>query len=106
MASKEGPSSAVPKPPKVDPILRNALRFTVSAKEYQKLHQYLINKSPPAIRKRAPQPPRYESIVHSKNDYNAATIRASLRVFLATQTGLKLWDVVSTKIISRSKTQQ
>ncbi|KAI9700855.1 MAG: hypothetical protein M1836_002225 [Candelina mexicana] len=106
MNSKEGPAPAEAKPTKVDPILRNALRFTVSAKEYKLLHHYLINRSPPAVQKRAPQPRRYESIVLSKNDYNAAAVRASLRVFLATQTGLKLWDVISGKLFSRGQSQQ
>ncbi|KAI9715158.1 MAG: hypothetical protein M1812_006137 [Candelaria pacifica] len=106
MASKDEPAPEATNPAKVDPILRNALRFTVSAKEYKLLHQYLINRSPPAVQKRAPQPRRYESIVHSKNDYNAAAVRASLRVFLATQTGLKLWDVISTKLLSKGKPRQ
>ncbi|KAI9775176.1 MAG: hypothetical protein M1835_005919, partial [Candelina submexicana] len=106
MDSKEEPAPEEPKKPtKVDPILRNALRVTVSAKEYKLLHHYLINRSPPAVQKRAPQPRRYESIVLSQNDYNAATVRASLRVFLTTQTGLKLWDVISGKLFSREQSQ-
>ncbi|KAI9820213.1 MAG: hypothetical protein M1827_005835 [Pycnora praestabilis] len=98
MATSDNDSSAVTPPPKMDPIMRNALRYTVSAKEYKLLHQYLISRSPPAILRRAPQPPRYEAIVKSKDDYNAAAVRASLRVFLATQTGLKLWELVLTKV--------
>jgi len=90
-------------PAKVDPVLRNALRYTISAKEYETLHQYLIKRSPPAVRRRAPQPPRYEAIVRSTNDYNAAAVRASLRVFLGTQTTLKLWDLVNTYILARRR---
>ena len=90
-------------PPKIDPILRNALRYTISAKEYKTLHQYLISRTPPAVQKRAPQPPRYASIVQTNNDFNTAAIRASLRVFVASQAGLKIWDLLSTSILGRGR---
>ncbi len=103
-------ADAYPSPPttpaKVDPVLRNALRYTISAKEYETLHQYLITKSPPAVRERVPQPQRYEAIVKSKNDYNAAAVRASVRVFLATQTGLKIWDLITTHVLARGIPQK
>lgn len=95
MASSGPYSSSPPSPAqiKADPILRNALRYTLSAKEYKTLHQYLISRSPPAIRKRALAPPKYAALVHTKDEYSGAAIRASLRVFVATQTSLKLWDL-------------
>ncbi|KZF22890.1 hypothetical protein L228DRAFT_247303 [Xylona heveae TC161] len=103
MASAPSPNpSASAGNPKVDPILRNALRYTVSAKEYELLHQYLLSRAS-AVRRRAPRPPRYESFVRSKDDYNAAAIRASLRVFFATQAGLKLWELITTKLIARGR---
>ena len=37
----------------VDPILRNALRYTISAREYSLLHKYVISRSR-ALKKRAP----------------------------------------------------
>lgn len=55
------------------------------------------------VRKRAPQPARYEKAVEETGDYNAAAIRASLRVFTATFAGLKVWDVVNAKVLSRGK---
>lgn len=36
-----------------DPILRNALRYTISAREYATLHKYVISRSR-ALKKRAP----------------------------------------------------
>ena len=99
--------SPPPSPPrggaKVDPILRNALRYTISEKEYKTLHEYLITRSPNAVRKRAPEPPRYNAIVQSKDDYNAAAIRASFRLFVASEAGLKIWDLFSTRILGRGR---
>lgn len=106
------PSDPYPSPPpspsqiKADPILRNALRYTLSAKEYETLHQYLISRSPPAVRKRAFQPPKYAALVQTKDDYNGAAIRASLRVFIATQTGLKLWDLIKGTLFARREPQR
>lgn len=103
------PPDPYPSPPpspaqiKADPILRNALRYTLSAKEYKTLHQYLISRSPPAVRKRALQPSKYAALIQAKDDYNGAAIRASLRVFLATQTSLKLWELIKGTLFAREK---
>lgn len=100
------PPSSTPKSAlsskKVDPVLRNALRYTVSARDYQHLHQYLISRSS-TLRKRAPTVARFESIVRSEHDFNPAAVRASLRVFLASQAGLKLWDLISTRLFARGQ---
>lgn len=37
----------------VDPILRNALRYTISAREYEKLHKYVLSRSR-LLKKRMP----------------------------------------------------
>lgn len=104
------PQDSYPSPPSspanIDPILRNALRYTISAKEYKTLHQYLILRTPPAVRKRAPQPPAYSSIVQTNDDFNTAAIRASLRVFVASQTGLKVWDLITTYVLRRDRPQK
>ena len=84
----------------LDPVLRNALRYTVSAKEYQLLHEYLITRAP-LVEKRAPKPKRYEAIVKSDGDYNVSSIRASLRVLVIAYTGLKGWDFLSRKLAER-----
>ncbi|KAI9659932.1 MAG: hypothetical protein M1821_001284 [Bathelium mastoideum] len=88
-----------------DPIIRNALRYTVSEREYKLLHKYLISQAP-AIKRRSVHPARYEAIVKSKGDYNAAAVRASIRVFLGTYTSLKLWELISEKLLSRSGTKR
>ena len=88
---------------KLDPVLQNTLRYTISAKEYKTLHEYLITRSPCAIRRRAPPPPKYAALFKDKDESNAATVRASLRIFLATQVGLKIWDLITTYILQRGK---
>jgi len=82
---------------RVDPVLRNTLRYTISAKEYELLHGYLLSRAS-AIRKRAPRPVRYEAIVESKNDFNVATVRLALRLFATTYIGFKGWEVASQKL--------
>lgn len=84
--------------PTANPIVRNALRVTLSAKEYKLLHEQLIKRSPSLVRSYLPTPSRFEEIVSSKEKYNEAAIRASVRVFLATGTGLKLVDLILQKI--------
>jgi len=95
MASPPSSSgSAVPghsKSTDLDPIARSALRYTLSAKEYKLLHEYLISRVP-AVERRTPPPPRYEAIVKKSDDYNAAAVRASLRVAFGTFTALKTWE--------------
>lgn len=108
MASNDPYPSPPPTPSKakVDPILRNALRYTISAKEYKTLHLYFITRSPAAVRKRAPPPPNYASLVQTKDDYNGAAIRASLRVFIAIQSSLKLWELIKANLLARGKPQR
>lgn len=106
MSSQESYPSPPPSPAKIDPILRNTLRYTISSKEYETLHQYLIKRTPPAVRNQAPQPLRYSSIVQTNDDFNAAAIRASLRVFVASQTGLQLWDLITTYVLRRGRPQK
>ncbi|THY37925.1 hypothetical protein D6C98_10556 [Aureobasidium pullulans] len=81
----------------LDPVTRNALRYTVSAKEYELLHQYLVSRAP-SVQKRALPPKKYEAIVESKHDASISTVRASLRVFITAYSGLKAWDVISRRL--------
>ena len=103
MASAEPYPSPPPSPvpSRADPILRNVLRYTVSAKEYKALHHYLITRSPPAVRKRAPPPAHVKSIAEASDEHNAAAIRASLRVFIASQTALQIWDRITARLFGR-----
>jgi hypothetical protein len=100
-SSASPPPSASGKPQKMDPVLRNALRYTISAKEYELLHQYLLSRAP-AVRKRTPNPKRFETISKGPDDYNVAAIRASLRLGFATFSGLKAWELITTKLLARS----
>jgi hypothetical protein len=99
MTSVSSSSSASSGKP-VDPVVRNALRYTLSEREYRLLHQYLLARSP-AVRKRTPAPPKYAASIKSKDDYNAAAIRASVRVFASTYSALKLWDIIKSRLIAR-----
>ncbi|KAK4542615.1 hypothetical protein LTR36_006663 [Oleoguttula mirabilis] len=88
----------------LDPLTRTALRYTISPREYELLHEYLISRAPPQIKKRTPDPPRYEKITKSgseSGDYNVSAVRAAFRVFVAAYVGLKGWEVVTEKIASR-----
>lgn len=107
------PSTDGPKPPRdritakstTDPILRNALRYTISAKEYQTLHKYIISRSK-VLKRNTPTVSQVERLVErpGRDDHNAAAVRASLRVFLASATGLKAWAIVSQSLFGSEKT--
>ncbi|PSK42246.1 hypothetical protein B9Z65_4160 [Elsinoe australis] len=87
----------------LDPVFRNALRYTVSPREYELLHNYLLSKAPAPVKKRAPQPKRYEAMIRNGSEYNSASIRASLRVFVAIYTGFKGWEMISEKLLPRRR---
>ena len=54
MASPAASSGPAEQPPSAsDTVLRNALRYTISAREYASLHKYILSKSG-ALRKRTP----------------------------------------------------
>lgn len=101
------PAPDGPKPPRerltakstADPILKNALRYTISAKEYQTLHKYIISRSK-LLKRNALSVSQVEKLVDrpGRDDHNAAAIRASLRVFLATAAGLKAWSIIRERI--------
>jgi hypothetical protein len=100
------PSASPPSsPPTVDPVLRNALRYTISAKEYELLHQYLLSRAP-AVKRRSPTPKRFDAISKGPDDYNVAAIRASLRLGLVTFSGLKAWELINTKLLSRGSAKR
>jgi hypothetical protein len=109
MASKadEGPKAPrerISAKSTADPILRNALRYTISAKEYETLHKYIISRSK-VLKRNAPSPAKVEKLVErpGRDDYNAAAVRDSLRVFLATAAGLKAWAVIRDNLLGGEK---
>ncbi|KAL1956463.1 hypothetical protein VTO42DRAFT_7261 [Malbranchea cinnamomea] len=87
--------------PHVHPIIRNALRISLTESEYRLLHKHLIERLPPSIQKRTYSPLEFETAVRSPDRYNEAAIRASLRVFLATAGGMKLVEVIAKRINAR-----
>ncbi|KAK2805827.1 hypothetical protein FQN51_008601 [Onygenales sp. PD_10] len=97
------PESASPSgPPKtIHPIIRNALRISLSASEYKALHEHLIKRLPPAVQNQAFPPATFREIVKSQDRYNEAAIRASLRVLLATGTGMKVFEYITQKLAAR-----
>jgi hypothetical protein len=105
MASKADEGSKAPRErisakSTADPILRNALRYTISAKEYETLHKYIISRSK-VLKRNAPSPAKVEKLVErpGRDNYNAAAVRDSLRVFLATAAGLKAWSVIKKQFL-------
>ena len=85
-----------------DPILRNALRYTISAKEYETLHRYILSRSK-VLKRNTPSVSRVEKLVDrpGRDDYNAAAVRASVRVFVATSAALKVWGLVSERFLGK-----
>ncbi|KAI1097386.1 hypothetical protein F4804DRAFT_327757 [Jackrogersella minutella] len=108
----------------VDPVLRNALRYTISAREYETLHRYVLSRSR-VLRKRVPSVGAIERYMDgattkkgSMSDkdssngketpvngdtgrgdtYNARAIRDSLRVFIATGLGMRSYEAVLTRL--------
>ncbi|KAF7560823.1 hypothetical protein G7046_g3314 [Stylonectria norvegica] len=97
-------STSKPRPPTAksatDPVLRNALRYTVSAREYASLHKYILSRSR-VLRRTTPTPASVEKALQPKkggDDYNARAVRHALRVFAGTWLGMKGWDVVSKRL--------
>ncbi|KAK6613782.1 hypothetical protein H4I96_00103 [Botrytis cinerea] len=112
MDSAPNGAPEAPKPPRdrisakstADPILRNAIRYTISAKEYETLHKYIISRSK-VLKRNAPTVTKVEKLVErpGRDDYNAAAVRGSLRLFLATNAGLKIWSLISEKFMGAGK---
>jgi hypothetical protein len=106
-SSSGGSSSPHPRKP-LDPISRTALRYTLSPREYELLHEYLISRAPKPVQKRTPKPKRYEKLTstsESRNsddpDTNVAALRAALRVFVAVYAGFKGYETVVRKLAER-----
>ena len=92
-------------------VLRNALRYTVSPREYAALHKYVLSRSR-ALRRAAPTPASLEKAAtqpgrtsggsavggSSAGDFNARAVRHALRVFVVTWMGMKGWEAVAKKM--------
>jgi hypothetical protein len=94
-----------------DPILRNALRYTISAKEYEALHKYIISRSK-VLKRNAPTVAKVERLVEyrgegtdagTRDDPTVAAVRASMRVFVATGAALKVWRILGERFLGRDR---
>ena len=125
-----------------DPILRNALRYTISAREYATLHKYILSRSR-VVRKHAPSVEKVNRIMNGPgsasrrgsaeegaetatgkeapamtdkraqqeaskamvgaDDFNTRAIRHSVRVFVGTAVGMKVWTTAMAKIMGKGK---
>ena len=97
-------SSSRPRPPSAktatDPVLRNALRYTISAREYASLHKYVLSRSR-VLRRATPSVSSVEKALQpekGRDDYNARAVRHALRVFVTTWLGMKGWDAISKRM--------
>ncbi|PHH70154.1 hypothetical protein CDD82_7301 [Ophiocordyceps australis] len=97
-----------------DAVLRNTLRYTVSAKEYACLHRYILSKSR-LVRRHVPSPASVERVLQQQqlqqqqqlphaadspghHDYNARAVRHALRVLVVTWLGSKAWQGVTGRL--------
>ena len=101
----DDPSSSPPSPSrrKFDPILRNALYYTITKEEYKTLTEYLQTRAPQAIQTKTVSLQACDSLLPEGGDYNAAAVRASLRVFLFSNIGLNTWDFIIKRILSKGR---
>ena len=90
--------------PKSNTLPHTLLRYTLSSEEYKDLYRHAVKRLPDALRTKAPHPSKYVSPVGS-NDYNAAAVRASIRLFLVAQAGLKAWDYILAQLLRRGRPQ-
>ncbi|PYI21999.1 hypothetical protein BO99DRAFT_440995 [Aspergillus violaceofuscus CBS 115571] len=91
-------ASDTPPDPETQPVVRTLLRISLSAKEYKRLHDYAIQRTPVSVQGRLPSPSKYEAIIGSKNKHNVAAVRVALRTFLLSLSLTKLADTVINRI--------
>ncbi|KAJ5438626.1 uncharacterized protein N7458_009624 [Penicillium daleae] len=96
-AASTAPTHGAGDAPDVHPVVRTALRISLSAKEYRALYG-LLAKRAPGVQGKLVSPSHYDAIVHSKNRRNEAAVRASLRVFVGTGAALKLLETIIGRI--------
>lgn len=125
-SSSSGTNSRQP-PPNLDPISRTALRYTLSPREYELLHEYMVRRVPERVGKAVPGPGRYaravvdgkrkrgeggrggkgeegekgEAEIYGSEEYAGDAVRLALRVFGSVFVGLKGWEGVMRKLEER-----
>lgn len=81
----------------IHPLVRNALRVSLSTKEYRALHDVAVRRAP-SLKTKLPSPSRYEAMANPKNRHNEAALRTSLRVLVGSGLALKLVEVVMSRV--------
>ncbi|KFA65310.1 hypothetical protein S40285_02708 [Stachybotrys chlorohalonatus IBT 40285] len=88
----------------IDPVLRNTLRYTVSAREYAALHKYVLSRSR-VLRRATPSPGSVDKALQpgraGGDDFTARAVRHALRVFVTTYLGQKGWEAVARRVQSK-----
>lgn len=98
-----------------EPVARNALRYSMSYREYATLHKYILSRSK-LLKRTAPAPGTVERLIDGErahaarkesregrvvgagDEYNTRAIRHAIRVFIATGSFMKLYNVVLRKL--------
>ncbi|KAL0638641.1 hypothetical protein Q9L58_002367 [Maublancomyces gigas] len=85
-------------------LLILSLRYAISPEEYAVVRRRVLLKGPSSVASQTPSKRQFEAVCGGAEDYVPASTRAGLRVFLASNLVLSLWDVVSTRLAkSRGK---
>ncbi len=82
------------------------LCYALNANEQKLLYRYVIQKRGRESQRGSLQAKGHVQQAALHDDYHAATVRSSLRVFLATAAGLKAWELASTTLQGRGVSQR
>ncbi len=82
------------------------LYFALNDNEQKLLHHYLVRRRGREGQRGSPQAEGHVRQAALHDDYHAATVRSSLRIFLATAAGLKAWELTSTTLQGRGMSQR
>lgn len=81
----------------IHPIVRNALRISLSVKEYRTLHDVAVKRAP-SLKDKLPSPSHYENMANPKNRHTEAAFRTSMRLFVGSGIAMKLVEVVMKRV--------
>lgn len=79
------------------PVVCNALRLSLSVREYRVLHDVAVKRAP-SLKYNLPPPSRYEAMANPKNRHNEAALRTSLRIFVGSGIALKLLEMIMSRV--------
>lgn len=96
-ATPAAPGDGPGKAPAIHPILQNALRVSLSTKEYRVLHAIAVKRAP-SVQEKLLSPSSFDAMAQSKNRHSEAALRASLRLFVGSGLVMKLLEVVMSRV--------